>query len=218
MTTGTDPAALLSAARRQRAGLERKAGQAEALKGQISGIDEEIATLTAASVRHAQAAALLTTIGEQAQLTAREKVEGLATRALQVIFGEQYSCALIPGERAGLATLELVIRSRYGSELVETPVLEARGGGMAAVVGYVLRLVVLMLTEDLRNILFLDETFAHVSAEFEPRVAEFLREVSRKAGVQQVLVTHSLVYGEFADAAVRLELGADGVTTAHQAR
>jgi ABC-type lipoprotein export system ATPase subunit len=86
---------------------------------------------------------------------------------------------------------------------------------MAAVVGYVLRLVQLLLTPELRNILILDETFAHVGASHEPRVAEFLRLVSDRARVQQVLVTHSPVYAEYADQAVRLEQGSDGVTVVH---
>lgn len=81
-----------------------------------------------------------------------------------------------------------------------------------AVVGFVLRLVVLLLTPGARRFLALDESFAHVSASYEPRVAEFLREVADKAGVQIMLVTHSNAYGDLADAKYRLVLGADGKT------
>jgi ABC-type branched-subunit amino acid transport system ATPase component len=100
--------------------------------------------------------------------------------------------------------------------VVETSVLDARGGGMAAVAGFVLRLVVLLLTPGARRFLALDESFAHVSASYEPRVAEFLREVADKAGVQVLLITHSTAFSDLADARYRLTLGADGITQVHE--
>ena len=51
-----------------------------------------------------------------------------------------------------------------------------------------------------------------VSAEYEPRVAEFLRQVADKAGVQVVLITHSKAYDDLADTSYELSLGADGST------
>jgi ABC-type lipoprotein export system ATPase subunit len=76
----------------------------------------------------------------------------------------------------------------------------------------VLLLVVLLLTPGARRIFFLDESFGMVSAEYEPRLAEFLREVADKAGVQIVLITHSRAYDDLADASYELSLGADGAT------
>jgi DNA repair ATPase RecN len=87
---------------------------------------------------------------------------------------------------------------------------------MAAVVGFVLRLVVLLLTDGARRFLAMDETFAHVSESYASGVAEFLREVADKAGVQLLLITHSPVYGDYADANLRLVLGPDGITQVHE--
>lgn len=87
---------------------------------------------------------------------------------------------------------------------------------MAAVVGFVLRLVVLLLTPGTQRFLALDESFAHVSASYEPRVAEFLREVADKAEVQILLITHSDAYSDLADARYRLSLGSDGVTVVEE--
>jgi ABC-type nitrate/sulfonate/bicarbonate transport system ATPase subunit len=118
--------------------------------------------------------------------------------------------------------VDFVIRSEYvaGDEagvnadapvIIDTPVLEARGGGMAVVVAFLLRLVILLLTPGARRILLLDEPFAFVSAEFESRVAEFLRELCDSAGVQVIMVTHSAAYGDVADRQYRLEQGPDGL-------
>lgn len=161
---------------------------------------------------YARTAALLTRIGEEAQENAREMFENLATRALQGIFGSELEFRLVPGESGGQVTLEPVIRSRHGGEAVDTPVLDAQGGGIAVVVGFVLQLVMVMLTPGARKVLFLDETFAFVSVAFRQRLAEFLREVADRTGVQVVMITHDEVYAEYADARVRLALGPDGVT------
>jgi hypothetical protein len=161
-------------------------------------------------------AALLTTIGEERQESARAQVEELVTRALQAIFDKNLSFHMVQSVRANRAEVDFVIRSTYGGEVIDTPVLDARGGGTAAVVGFVLRLVVLLLTPGTRRFLALDESFAHVSASYEPRVAEFLREVADKAGVQILLITHSDAYGDLADARYRLSLGPDGITVVEE--
>ena len=55
-----------------------------------------------------------------------------------------------------------------------------------------------------------------LSAEYEPGMAEFLREVADKAGVQIVLITHSRAYDDLADANYELSLGPDGATRCAQ--
>ena len=121
--------------------------------------------------------------------------------------------AQVPGP---WADLEFVVRSTYGDTVIDTSVLEARGGGMAAVLGFVMRLVVLLLTPGTRKLLVLDESFAMVSASFEARVAEFLHEVSHRAKVQIILITHSAAYGDYADEKYRLAAGPGGVTQVYK--
>ena len=77
---------------------------------------------------------------------------------------------------------------------------------MAAIVGFILRVVVMLLRKDVARILFLDETFAHVSAEYLPALGEFLREVVDKSGIQIVMVTHQDEFVEYADKVIRFEL------------
>ncbi len=221
----TDLEGLVSAVRTRRQALDRQAGEATAVATQGKACEAEVERLRAAQELYSQLGALFTSIGEQAQETAHRQVEELVTGALQAVFGYNLSFHLVPGERGGQVTVDFVLRSFYkhevpghGSEMkvFDTPVMEARGGGMAAVVGFVLRLVILLLTPGARRLLALDESFAHVSASYESAVAELLREVADKAGVQIVLVTHSTAYSEHADVRVRLALGPDGVTEVHE--
>jgi hypothetical protein len=206
----TDVAALAAEVAARRRELDLLAGRAQQVASAGKAAEAEIAALEYQAGLTARVAALLTTIGEQAQESARARFEDLATRALQVIFGAELSFGLVPGESGGQPTLEPVIRSDYGGTITQTSVMDARGGGMAEVTGFVMRLVMLLLTPGARRVLFLDESFGFVSDSFTARVAEFLREVADKAQVQIVLITHDPVYAQHADQCIRLVPGERG--------
>lgn len=203
---------LSSAVRQARKNADREAGEAAAFGRQGKAVQAEVSRLRESLELHEQVLGVLTSVGEARQESAQRQVEGLVTRALQTIFEENLSFHLVPAVKGNQAVIDFVLRSRYGDAEVDTPVIDARGGGMAATVGFCLRLVVLLLTPGARRILFLDESFGMLSQEFEPRLAEFLRQVADKAGVQIVLITHSAAYSDLADASYELSLGTDGMT------
>jgi hypothetical protein len=174
-------------------------------KADIARLEREVAL-------HSRVAALFTTVGEEAQESARLEFEELATHALQVIFGEGLSFRLVPGETGGQVTLEAVIRSEHGEQVIETPALGARGGGMVAVTGFIMQLVMLLKTPGVRKVLFLDEPFAYVPVANREAVARFLRDIAHRAQVQVVMVSHDPVYAEYADSEVRFALGSAGRT------
>jgi DNA repair exonuclease SbcCD ATPase subunit len=208
---------LTARARAVRAAIEQEVGEARRVAEQGKAAEAAVERLEAQVGVHEQVIAVLTRLGEASQEAAQQRVEGLVTRGLQTIFSEDLSFHLVPGERAGQATMDFIIRTKspggpYDSSVLDTPVLEARGGGMAVVVAFMLRLVVLLFTPGARRVLFLDESFSHVSAEYRPRLAEFLREVASQAGVQIVMVSHDSEYTEHADRHHELALGPDGAT------
>jgi hypothetical protein len=209
-----DLAVLEQRVRQARYTYERRAGAARQLGEDGIRVKAEVARLRAETERHAKVNVLLTSLGEQAQAQAQEQLEQLVTRGLQVIFGTELSFHVVQTVKANQAVTDFVIRSTYeGNVVIDTPVLEARGGGMAEVVGFMVRLVVLLLTPGARLVLFLDESFGFLSKDYEPRLAEFLAEVALRAGVQIFLVTHSDAYDDFADVRVRLVPGRDGGVT-----
>jgi ABC-type uncharacterized transport system ATPase component len=202
----TDTGALEREVRARRQALDRLAGRAQQVAMAGRAVKAEITRLEHQADVHAKVAALLTRIGEQAQESARRQFETLATLALRRVFGDEYGFGFTAGETGGQATLEPVIRSTYDGVTTETPVMDARGGGMAAVTGFVLRLVMILLTPTARKILLLDETFGMVSASYVPAVAEFLREVTDRTACQVLMITHEPAYAECADVKYRLVL------------
>lgn len=201
---------------RARRTLDRQRGEAFALATTGQQVIAEIAQLTDVVDLHEKAAHILTAIGEQRQDAAQRSIETLVTQGLQTIFGDELSFHLVPGVRAKTPVVDFVVRSSLDDAVVvETDVMDARGGGLAATVGFLLRLVILLLSRPQQIVLFLDETFAHVSAEYLPRLIEFLKELVTRTGAQITLVTHEDAFIEAADVTYRLELS-NGVTKARK--
>lgn len=198
---------------RARRHLDQQRGEAYALATAGQQITAEIAHLTDLVDLHEKAAHILTAIGEHRQDAAQRSIETLVTQGLRTIFGDELSFHLVPKVRAKIPVVDFVVRSvLHNGTVVETDVMDARGGGLAATVGFLLRLVILLLNKHRGDtVMFLDETFAHVSAEYLPRLVEFLKEVVAKTGVQIVMVTHEDGFLEAADVTYRFELH-DGVT------
>lgn len=173
----------------------------------------ELSDLKALQELTVQVVGILTAIGEERQERAQKQIEALVTHGLRTIFGENLSFHVIQDVKRSQADVQFVIRTETTVGQIDTPVMDARGGGMANVVGFLLRLVVLLLSPDRqRQLLVLDETFAHLSAEYAPRMAEFIRELVDRTKVQIILVTHSPDYAEHADQVYRFSTGDDGHT------
>jgi hypothetical protein len=182
-------------------------GEAKKVFEQGKAAQEDVAELEAYEVVLNEAIGVLNSYADQRQTELQEKIETLVTHGLKTIFGEEMSFHLVPGMRGKLATMDFVVRHRTPEgEEVDTSVMDARGGGVAAVVGFLIRLVLLLLQPTKRHVLFLDETFAQLSADYEPRLSEFIAELVEKTDVQVLLVTHSTAYEDSADTSYRFQL------------
>jgi hypothetical protein len=205
--TATAVAALQTRLRTTTRHLDRLTGEARAVAQTGRRLSTEVTALHDEADLTTRAAGILTQIGEDRQTETQQAIETLVTRGLQVIFGEELSFHLVPGVRAKTPVVDFIVRTQIADDPpVDTDVMDARGGGLVAVVGFLLRLVVLLLSRaDRDQPLILDETFAHLSAEYEGRLAEFLRELVDKTGVQIIMVTHSDAYSDVADVRYRFE-------------
>lgn len=208
-----NPTDLLQQIRRERRLLDQQIGAARVVATTGQRLQGEIADLRTTVELHTQAAAVLTSIGEDRQNQAQRQIEALVTQGLRTIFGDELSFHIVPSVRAKVPVVDFVIRSALqDGTIVDTDIMDARGGGLAATVGALLRLVVLLLSRDRQDtVLLLDETFAHVSAEYQPRLAGFLRELVDHTGIQIIMVTHSDVFAEAADVRYRFDQ-VDGIT------
>lgn len=127
------------------------------------------------------------------ELTTRESmgsVEALVTHGLHAVFADlPLTFRLQIDTKRGTQWVE----PRLVSGAVDAPILGAFGGGPAAVVGFLLRLLVCRRL-GLAPVLLLDEPFAFVARQYVEPLAKLLRELADAAGVTLVLVTHDPAY------------------------
>ena len=197
--------------------LDRRIGEARTLASEGSRVQKEGQQAAFSVEIHEEAVGVLNSFADAKQEEAIRRIESLVTSGLRSIFGEGMTFVVKADQKARRSEVEFVIQSEVGGEVVETPVMDARGGGVAAVAGFLLRVIILLLKPNARRILFLDESFAQLSAEYEEPCAEFLRELADKANVQIILVTHSEAYSPFADRVYKTSQ-VDGWTQVEQVR
>lgn len=151
---------------------------------------------------NAKAASVLNQISEQSHNALLRHIEQTVTAGLSAIFGEGMALKLTQSTHGKLTTTNLTITS----DGMETDVLSARGGGVAATVGLLLRMVLVILDERLDKILILDETLAQVSSDYEEPLADFVQDLARSSGLQLIIITHSDAFDNVADTKYRLAL------------
>lgn len=201
-------------ARQRRRRLDALQGEARATLMRGKDLETEIDELGQLAEDLEKVTILLNSLGEDRQYQAQQRIEELVTRGLREIFDDSLSFHIIQTTERRSVTVNFIVRTDLGNNvIVDTPVMDARGGGLAATIGFLLRLVVMLLDKGTRteNLLVLDETFAHVSAEYLPNVGQFLSEVVHKTAIQIFMVTHQPELTEFADKVYRFDM-VDGKT------
>lgn len=163
-----------------------------------------------------QACALLSRYADARQEEVHERLEGLVTRGLQAVFEEDLTFHIKTKTVGKRVDTEFVLRSTHDGQMIETGIMDARGGGVAAVTGFLLQ-VILLILHGAPRVLFLDESFAQVSADYEPRLAAFMDELATDLQLQIVMVTHSTGFEDVSDAVYRTS-APNGVTKVERVR
>lgn len=194
--------------------VDRRITEARMIASQSKKLKEDIVLASSDVDLYNKVAITLASIGETRQADAQHTIEELVTRGIQSIFNDKsMAFKVTQTQRGKTPEIKFSVESRgLSGRTVSTSVMDARGGGLAAVVGFLLRLVVMLLNKEITEpVMILDEAFAHVSAEYEIPLAEFIKELIDKTNVTIILVTHSTAFSEFADARYKFKI-IDGVT------
>lgn len=148
-----------------------------------------------------EAAKLLAGFADARQAQVVSAIETITSAGLTQVFGEPIDIKIEQVTRA--RRIEMDVKIKTGT--LETSIMDARGGGLAAVAGFLLRVTVLLLTKNVRRILVADEPFAMLSEEYLAPMADFLAELCERTGLQLVLVTHQMEFADAADRVLRIE-------------
>lgn len=186
-------------------GYQQVLGQSRAIQARIEALEGRVAAAQGKAEVFRKAAAFLSAYGDEREAAVHGLIESLVSQGLVHVFQEDLRFVVVQKVSGSRTVVEFQIESVMGDTKIITPVMSARGGGVAAVSGFLLQVVVMLLT-DAPKVLFLDETFAQVSAEYENRLADFISQLADNIGLQVVMVTHSDAYEAYADASWRTSI------------
>ncbi|MBT9258232.1 MAG: hypothetical protein KM310_00535 [Clostridiales bacterium] len=155
----------------------------------------------------ATAQELLQTAARVALEDARNRVEGLLTEALSAVFGEgRLTARLALDERADRREARVLVGAPGpDGEIHFTEPMDGHGGGVVDVLSTAFRVLMLQV-EGKDAPLLLDEPGKHISAQYAPAFAAFLRGISETLSQQILMVTHEEALSEVADRAWRVSL------------
>ena len=179
------------ALRTAEADFNRKAGEASAVFKSLKSVDKAISELRLRSERLEKIATVLSSYADERQAAIQGQIEAVVTQGLRTIFGEPMSFRIVNKMVGKRPEIDFLLVSETGAQPLETAIMEARGGGVAAVAGFLLQAVLVLLLPNTTPILFLDESFSQVSEQYRPPLSSFIRELTERTDLQVVLVTHS---------------------------
>jgi hypothetical protein len=175
-------------------------------------LQEEVVTLKEDAAIYTDVALLFQTFSEQEQRAVQDKFEQLISYGLTLVFGDRFKRFRL---NAGVERNQVVLNPTLVFEVdagieVTSGIMGAHGGGPADVIGFMLKLLVIIFNgkDKVRPVLFLDETFSHLSDEYLPAMAQVIRKFVDELGtdLQIVLVTHQKEFSEVADVAYKFSL------------
>lgn len=143
--------------------------------------------------------AYLAAFADERQALVYRKIEDTVTEGLRAVFLEDMRLEVSTKMVGSRPEVVFNIVSVNEDEELRTGIMDARGGGVAAIVGFLIQAVLVLLTPNLRPIIFLDESFRNVSEEYQAPLGEFIKELCERTGLQVVLVTHQPTIAEYAD-------------------
>lgn len=181
--------------------LERERGVVQALASKGQDALNKATEANALALACEEASKLLAQYADERQEQVLQIIQNIASVGLSQVFDEPMELKINQVVRARRVEMDVTVKTGD----LETSILDARGGGLAAVAGFLLRASVLLLTPEARKLMVLDEVFAHLSEDYIPRLAQFLSELCERSSLQIILVTHQPEFEEYANKVFRVE-------------
>ena len=176
--------------------LNQKVGQKLLLEKQIANKKTLRKGLRKDLIAHEQAREIIREAGLKTQESLSFHISEITTLALDAVFDDPYALQVNFVERRNKTECDLLF-CRDGNEM--SP-MDASGGGAVDVATFALRIASWsMQSPRSRNTIILDEPLKNLSKDLQEKGSTMLKEVSKKLGIQFIIVTHEPALTKYAD-------------------
>lgn len=168
--------------------IERDRSTKEYLEKSLSDSKDAITELEEDIVDRIKVRTILQQVAQDIQSSFKVRLSEIVTLALCTIFDETYIFNIDFVQKRNKTETEIYIMKGD----VRLSPLDSMGGGVLQVISFALRLSLFLLkTPRLRNTIILDEPFSFLSKDHQEKAGELLLTLSKKLGIQFIVVTHS---------------------------
>lgn len=147
-------------------------------------------------VRHEKAHEIIKEVGYKTQELLQVQISDITSLAMEAVFEDPYKLEVLFVERRNNNECDLLFE-RDG-QLMKP--LDASGGGAVDVAAFALRIASWSLSSpSLRNVIILDEPMRFLSRNLQEKASQMIKQISKKLGIQFIIVTHEAKLTESAD-------------------
>jgi len=196
---------LTSNIRDLRNSLTRLQGRRDAIVSRLSSVEAEILRLSVEEEVLDRVCSLFRLLIDREVVDNAQMAERLLSEGLKTIFDDLdlRVRSEVDIQRGKVSVDLFTVQVQPNGVTTEASSTDAFGGSVSVIQSILLRVVVLM-RRGMRPVLLLDESLAAVAEQYVPRVGLFLSELSKRLGLDVLVVTHNPTLVEASDRAYRI--------------
>ena len=176
--------------------LERKKGEKLRIEQDVDTLTTEIKDLNRSLKRHEKAREVIREVGLKTQQQLSFHISDIASLALSSVFEDPYSLEVEFVQRRNKTECDIFF-VRDGNRVDPQ---EAAGVGANDIASFALRVASWsMMRPRMRNTLFFDEPFKHLSEDLQEKASMMVKEVSKRLNLQIIIITQEQSTAIYAD-------------------
>jgi len=167
--------------------VERLRGRKAQIQSSLNRIKQQIRDCRISLREHEEAREIVRLVGQKTQEQLQFHISDITTMALNTVFDDPYEMKMEFVQRRNKTECDL----KFVRGELEIDPIEASGVGAIDVASFALRIASWsMKRPHSRNTIILDEPFRYLSTNYQSRASEMLKEISRRLGIQFIIITH----------------------------
>jgi len=176
--------------------LEQQKGKKAQIQKSISSLNLSTKEKKKDLRRHEQAREVIREVGLKTQSQLSFHISDITSLALDAVFNDPYALVAEFVQRRNKTECDLYFE-RDGNRVDP---LSASGGGAVDVAAFALRVASWsMQRPKSRSTLILDEPLRFLSADHQEKASVMIKELSKKLGIQFIIITHEPILASYAD-------------------
>lgn len=158
-------------------------------------------------IQHEKAREIVRNVGLATQQQLQYNISDITSLALEAVFPNPYQLKVEFVQRRNKTECDLT----FVRDDMEIDPIEASGVGVIDVAAFALRIASWsMMRPRTRNTIILDEPFRFLSKDYQQQASGMIKELSKRLGLQFIIVTHEEVLADSADKVFQVSINRKG--------